>query len=93
LPYHVQIGREDLERLESFPHISAGKLAEVLDEVVACLANVADHVREEGRLGPGSPYFLFEFIFQDEGHLHQLLFYVNDSHAAAGGARRGVRGR
>jgi hypothetical protein len=61
-----------------------GKLGDVLEDVQSCLANVADQVREEGRLGPGSPYFLFEYIFQDEGYLHQLLFYVNDAHAAAG---------
>jgi hypothetical protein len=84
LPYHLQISREDLERLESFPHISAGKLADVLHDVESYLGNVADQVREDGRLGSGSPYFLFEYLFPDEGHLHHLLFYVNDSHAAAG---------
>jgi len=84
LPYHVQISREDLSRLESLPHVSAGKLVDVLDEVVTYLENVADQVREENRLAPGSPYFLFEYVFVDGGHLHHLRFYVNDSHAAAG---------
>jgi hypothetical protein len=84
LAYHVQISREDLERLESFPYISAGKLADVLDEVQSYLGNVTDRVREDCRVGPGSPYFLFDYVFRDEGHGHQLLFYVDDSHATAG---------
>jgi hypothetical protein len=84
LPYYVQIAREDLDRLESFPHVSAGKLADVLDEVRSHLGDVTDRVRDDCRVRPGSPYFLFDYVFQDEGHRHQLLFYVDDSHAAAG---------
>jgi hypothetical protein len=84
LPYHVQVTREDLDRLESFPHISAGKLVEILDDVWFCLANVTDQDRSDRRLGAGSPYFLFDWVFQDESYGHRLLFYVDDSHAAAG---------
>jgi hypothetical protein len=84
LPYHVQISREDLERLAAFPHLSEGKLTDVLEDVRDCLLNVTDQGREDRRVAPGSPYFLFDWIFQDEGHGHRLLFYVDDSHAAAG---------
>ena len=84
MAYHVQIARQDLEYLESRPHISPAKLAEVLADIWDCLGNVTDEFRETGRLSPGSPHFLFDYIFLDGSHAHQLLFYVNDSHAAAG---------
>jgi hypothetical protein len=80
----VQITREDVARFDTFAHTSAAKLADILDEMLAHLANVTDGFREERRLGPGSPYFLFDYIFKDEGRLHQLLFYVDDASAAAG---------
>jgi hypothetical protein len=84
LPYYVQIAREHLEFLDSLPHTSAGKMADVLDDVGSYLASATDHFRNERRLKPGSPIFRFDFIFQDDGHLHQLFFYVNDFYAAAG---------
>jgi hypothetical protein len=84
VPYHVQISREDLDRLESAPHLSAGKLADVLDDVALVLAGVTDDFREERRVAPGSPFFLFDYHFLDGGHGHRLVFYVNDSHAAVG---------
>jgi hypothetical protein len=84
LAYYVQISRDDLARLEALPHLSVTKLADVLEAVTSILADASDQFREERRLGPGSPYFLFDYIFRDEGRFHQLLFYVNDAHAAAG---------
>jgi hypothetical protein len=84
VPYYVQIARKDLEYLEGRPHVSPGKLADILDQVISLLENVEDSFREERRIRSGSPYLLLDFVFQDQGHTHQLLFYVDDSHAAAG---------
>jgi len=84
VPYYIQVPRKELERLEGLPHVSPGRLANVLEEVWSYLSNITDQFREDRRLGPGSSYFLLDFLFEDEGHGHQLLFYVNDSHAAAG---------
>jgi hypothetical protein len=78
------ISRQDLAHLEAAPHLSADKLAEVLETVEAYLSNVTDQFREERRLVLGSSYFLFDLTFRDGGYGHRLLFYVNDSHAAAG---------
>jgi hypothetical protein len=82
--YHVQIARAELELLESLAHVSSARLADVLDAVQEYLSDASDEFRAERRLALASPYFLFDYLFQDAGHSHQLLFYVDDSHAPAG---------
>jgi hypothetical protein len=82
--YHIQLARKDLDYLAALPHVSPSKLGDILDQVLAVLENVDDRFREQRRFRAGDPCFLFDYVFQDEGHRHQLLFYVDDSHAAAG---------
>lgn len=88
MPYQVDISDAERVYLDGLPLSPEAK--ERLNRFVGqVIADMPDSFRldPENRLGPGSPYFLVQYLILDrwgDGHIHTIDFHVRDDMARFG---------